>query len=200
MISSNRENIKDIVTANDSRRALRVKLLAARQSMLPDDKAARDGRIGARLLAFIDAQSPKLRSIALYLPIRGEPDLQFLFEGLMARGIELRVPVVVLKDAPLSFAFFTSHTVLKVGAYGILEPELTELVNDAPDLVVIPCVGFDGQNYRLGYGGGYYDRTLAGWMADGRTFKAVGVAYEHARTAFDIGVFDLPMDLVLTEG
>lgn len=188
-----------IVTANDARRALRAQLLAMRSSMSGADKTACDERIVARLLAYIDAQTPAPRRIALYLPIRGEPDVRFLFEMLNVRGIEVLLPVVVEKNAPLGFAVFDDKTELHVGAYGILEPDLSQLTDAAPDLVVVPCVGFDAHNYRLGYGGGYYDRTLAGWAAQGAAVKTVGVAYQYAQVVFEIHAYDLPLDEVLTD-
>jgi 5,10-methenyltetrahydrofolate synthetase len=86
---------------------------------------------------------------------------------------------------------------MKTGHHRIPEPASGQVVT--PDLLVIPCVGFDAQGYRLGYGGGYYDRTLAAWPAATRPVT-VGVAYEACRTdTLQREAHDIPLDLIITD-
>jgi len=68
-----------------------------------------------------------------------------------------------------------------------------------PELLLVPCVGFDADGYRLGYGGGYYDRTLAGWPGPTKPIT-VGVGYEACRTvALEREAHDIPLDMIVTE-
>lgn len=86
---------------------------------------------------------------------------------------------------------------MKIGHHRIPEPASNTLVT--PDLLFVPCVGFDADGYRLGYGGGYYDRTLAAWPAATRPVT-VGIAYEACRTeALAREAHDIPLDLVITD-
>lgn len=188
----------DIVTANEVRRALRAQLLNARQQVLADDKAVWDAKLCESLMAHLQALSPQPQCIALYWPIRGEPDLMPFAHAWLETGGDVVLPMVVEKHAPLKFGVYTLGTELKTGAYGIPEPDLLKLSTQVPDVVVIPCVGFNEANYRLGYGGGYYDRTLAAWRDAGAYVYSVGVAYGMAQVGFEQGGFDLPLDVILS--
>ena len=191
-------NDANIVTANEGRRALRTQLLNARQQIMADDKAALDASLCELLMRYVQNLSPQPQCIALYWPIRGEPDLMPWANQWLELGNEVLLPMVVEKHAPLKFGMYTLDTDLKTGAYGIPEPDLRQLSAQIPDVVVIPCVGFNGANDRLGYGGGYYDRTLAGWRDLGASVHSVGVAYGMAQVDFERGEFDVPLDVILS--
>ncbi len=101
-------------------------------------------------------------NIGVYLPIRSEPDLSACYAQWRAQGRRLALPVVTGKNEPLTFRVWEAGALLRTAAFGVQVPETDETV--VPDVLVIPCVGFrvlDGRPYRLGYGGGFYDRTLA---------------------------------------
>ncbi|EUC21008.1 5-formyltetrahydrofolate cyclo-ligase [Burkholderia sp. BT03] len=88
---------------------------------------------------------------------------------------------------------------MQVGAHRIHEPTSGEVIT--PDLLFVPCVGFDVDGYRLGYGGGYYDRTLATFRDAGKVPVTVGVAYEVCRAGtMQREVHDIPLNVVVTEG
>jgi 5-formyltetrahydrofolate cyclo-ligase len=171
---------------------LRKQLLAARKAMPPEEKAWRDRAIGERLLAWLDANPAA--SIGVYWPTQGEPDLTEVYPLLAARGIALALPVVVEREAPLVFHVWRPGDTLVTDAHGVMAPvDRSTLVK--PELLVVPCVGFDARGYRLGYGGGYYDRTLAVELPP----RTVGIAYAMCEAEFEAGTYDIGMDGVITE-
>lgn len=129
------------------------------------------------------------------MAVRGEPELLGLLRDLQARGVRTALPVVVSKGAPLQFLEWKSGGKLAHGVWRIPFPvDSPELV---PDIVIAPLVGFDGEGYRLGYGGGFFDRTLA---ALDRQPRAVGVGFSHALLPTIIPQpHDIPMSAVVTE-
>jgi 5-formyltetrahydrofolate cyclo-ligase family protein len=106
--------------------------------------------------------------------------------------------VVTGRNEPLTFRVWDAEAPLRTAAFGVQVPETDETV--VPDVLVIPCVGFqvlDGRPYRLGYGGGFYDRTLA--LPAFRTTGSVGVAYDQAETSsWAPDVWDMPLSMLLT--
>lgn len=112
--------------------------------------------------------------VSAYRPIFSELDPTPLMENLHARGVELCVPVIVENDRPLSFARWTPDMAMVTGAFGAEVPELIETVE--PTLLFAPMLSFDRRGYRLGYGGGFYDRTLERLRAL-RPTRAIGYAF-----------------------
>lgn len=171
---------------------LRKALLAARKAMPADEKAWRDKAIGEHLLAWL-ALNPAA-SIGVYWPTQGEPDLTGVYHTLGRRGIQLALPVVVARDAPLVFHVWRPGDALAADAHGVMAPvERGAVVT--PELLVVPCVGFDARGYRLGYGGGYYDRTLA----VERPPRTVGVAYAAYEAVFAVNAHDVRLGAMITD-
>lgn len=83
---------------------------------------------------------------------------------------------------------------MREGRYGIPVPDGTAAVT--PDALLIPCVGFSAEKFRLGYGGGFYDRTLA--ALPGKPV-AIGIGYEGCRIVLEPAAHDIPMDWIVTE-
>jgi 5-formyltetrahydrofolate cyclo-ligase len=171
---------------------LRKLLLAARKVLTPEERAWRDRAIGERLLAWLEANPAS--SIGAYWPHNGEPDLTPIYPELAARGIQLALPVVPRRHAPLKFYAWRPGDALVVDAHGVMAPVERERIIH-PELLLLPCVGFNAQRYRLGYGGGYYDRTLA----IERPPRTVGIAYAMGEAAFEADAHDVAMDWVVTE-
>ena len=184
--------------------ALRLALLAARRAIDPHTRAQWDARLCARVLAWYEGQLQELArmplagalapSLGVYWPLRGEPDLAAAYAALAVAGATLALPVVVARDAPLAFAAWTPGEAMTVDAMGVAVPAMLRLV-DAPALLLVPCLGFNAQGYRLGYGGGYYDRTLAAAPRP----RTAGVAYACMQAPFGAAAHDVALDAVLTE-
>jgi 5,10-methenyltetrahydrofolate synthetase len=197
-VSDDRKKRMSIVTINPSRSELRARLLAVRTQLPVAKRADLQTQLTAQLRQLMQAQIPAGACVAMYMPIRHEPDVTQLFEFLRAHNCTVVLPVVIAPNAPLVFAPFEGMDALQKGAYGVLEPASAP-INAAPDWLIAPCVGFNPQRYRLGYGGGYYDRTLEQWREQGHVVRTVGVAYEMFLCEFAAHAHDVALDVVVTE-
>ncbi len=175
------------------RKAERERLIAARLAISADVRATKAGRIAEGLDAAIGNVAGKL--ISLYWPFRGEPDLRGWMESVNERGGRTALPIVVDKDQPLIFRAYRHGDRLERGVWNIPIPAEGDPV--VPDVVISPIVGIDPEKYRLGYGGGFFDRTLA---ALPRKPLVIGIGYELQRipTIYP-QPHDIPMDVVVTE-
>jgi len=171
---------------------LRRQLLADRHAIREEVRRARDKAIGARVLAWWRANPAPM--LGVYWPIRGEPDLRQAYDELASLGARLALPMVDRRDAPLRFAAWQPGDVLVNDAFGVPVPQQAGAPVH-PDALLVPCVGFNAGHVRLGYGGGYYDRTLA---VNPRPL-AVGIAYASSLAAFPCEPHDIPLDEVITE-
>jgi 5,10-methenyltetrahydrofolate synthetase len=176
------------------RREQRQRLLALRIALPPEQRRAASQAITDRLLAAFPALQER-GVIAAYWPFKGEFDPRHALRHWRARGARVAMPVVVQKGAPLQFREWWPGAPMTRGLFDMPVPEGTEEL--IPQVLLIPPVGFDAQGYRLGYGGGFYDRTLAGLPA--ATLK-IGVAFELSRLP---GIrprpHDIRMDCIVTE-
>ena len=113
----------------------------------------------------------------------------------MDRGWRICVPTVVKADAPMTFRAWAADSAMTVDRHGIPIPADGAVL--IPDVVLLPLVAFDARGFRLGYGGGYFDRTLAGIAPRP---LAVGVGFELARVdSIRPQAHDIPLDAVVTE-
>ena len=133
-----------------------------------------------------------------FVPIRTEIDPMPLLAWLRATGRKSVLPIVGARDAPLVFRVWTPGDEMDVGSYGIEEPKASADRMD-PVVLLVPMLAFDRLGFRLGYGGGYYDRTLAALRARGK-ITAVGIAYSAQEVdAVPVGEYDQPLDWIVTE-
>lgn len=139
------------------------------------------------------------RVVSGFWSIRSEIDVRPLMLALSsATGATLALPVVVGRGQGLSFRRWQAGLPLVEGPFGTAHPADSEPVL-VPDLVLVPLLAFDRGRHRLGYGAGFYDRTLAGLRANG-SVTAVGIAYADQEVAeVPVGDHDERLDLVLTE-
>jgi 5,10-methenyltetrahydrofolate synthetase len=175
------------------RKAERKRLLAERLRLSPEERQSRNERIGRGLDRAVGDLGGRI--VGAYWPFRAEPDLRPWQASARERGALIALPVVIRKGWPLEFRIWSPGDPLERGAFGILVPSCGPSVE--PDIVIAPVVGFDGDNYRLGNGGGFFDRTLA---AMGRKPLAIGVGHAEARlqTIYP-QPHDVPMSLIVTD-
>lgn len=178
---------------NAHKDSLRRALHTRRRALDPQQKAAWDALIGERVLAWWRAQE-NLTTLGVYWPLRGEPDLSAAYAELAHAGVRLALPVVIRRDAPLAFAQWTLGEALVKDTMGVAVPSALRMM-DRPGALLVPCLGFNARGYRLGYGGGYYDRTLASIP---RPLTA-GVAYACLEADFASAPHDVALDRIITE-
>ena len=133
--------------------------------------------------------------VSVYWPFRGEPNLRPLMRRMVAAGKVVALPVVVQKRQPLEFRPWTPGCEMELGVWNIPIPDTKERVT--PRLVLSPVVGFDPQRYRLGYGGGFYDRTLAS-LHGPKTVIGLGYDCQAIDTIHPLP-HDISMDRIVTE-
>lgn len=136
--------------------------------------------------------------VSAFIPFGDEIDTRPLLSDLTARGFTTCVPVVVKLASALEFRQWAPEDTLVEGRWNIPVPPDTAPVLE-PDVLLVPLLAFDRRGYRLGYGGGFYDRTLEGLRAK-KPIVAVGVAYA-AQEVDEVvcGPYDQQLDWLLTE-
>ena len=175
------------------RKRTRGELIDARLS-IPEAQRREFTATIARLLEGMFAP-PCRGTVAFCWPYRGEVDVRFALRTLRERGATAALPVVVDKGSPLQFRSWRPGVAMVGGALGIPAPRDTAVV--VPDAALVPLVGFDDRGFRLGYGGGYFDRTLAALRPK---LLTVGVGYERTRLpTIHPQPHDIPMDFIVTE-
>ena len=175
------------------RKAQRAELIARRGAAAEAERKAWNERITAHLVAGFDI--PSEANIGFCWPYKGEFDARRAVRRWRENDVAAALPEVVDKKGPLQFRKWWPGAPMRLGVYDIPVPDGTQIV--VPDMAFVPMNGFDERGFRLGYGGGYFDRTLA---ADGRRMIAIGVSYEMLRlpTIYP-QPHDVPMDFVVTE-
>ncbi len=174
------------------RRGERERLIALRQALPADQRRRWAASIDAGLRALI-AELPGV--LGVYWPFRAEFDPRPLIDWAVAAGRGVALPVVVDKKGPLEYRAWRPGEKLVDGVWNIPVPEKRVAVT--PRVVLAPLVGFDRASYRLGYGGGYFDRTLA---ALSPRPLAIGVGFDmQLLETIHPQPFDMPMDLIVTE-
>jgi len=172
---------------------MRQYLISARLRRGPPERAAQAERVKRRLRQLVDLAACPV--IGIYWPVRGEIDVRDLALAHLARGGRIGLPVVVQPAAPVEFWSWTADAAMRPGVWNIPIPAVRLVLT--PQLLLVPLVGFDPAGYRLGYGGGYYDRTLA---ASNPQPRCIGLGCESARLA---SIYpqphDIPMHDIVTD-
>lgn len=175
------------------RKAERTRLYEHRRQTSQADRQTATTALTAHLRQVLAER--RYDTIAVYWPIRGEPDLRPLMAELVEAGKTVLLPVVLEKNAPLVFHPWHPGCEMVRGIWNILVPANGRRL--APQVVISPLVGLDEQLFRLGNGGGYYDRTLA--SLEVKPF-VIGAGFDFCRmkTIFPMP-WDIPMDVAATE-
>jgi 5-formyltetrahydrofolate cyclo-ligase len=196
------------------RRAWRQARRALMSGLSEPTKSAYSMAIALQLRALIARSG--VRKVAVYAPIFDEPDLNFLWPPLRESGVVFALPRVVAKGEPLEFAPWHEADSLAVSQFGVPEParNVPKIPLSDIEMMVMPCVGYWQSGHRLGYGGGFYDRTLALWRGEGHEGDdegvvapntvgprlAIGVAYSECElptSAIKLAT-DQPCDVIIT--
>ncbi|WP_112323033.1 5-formyltetrahydrofolate cyclo-ligase [Oceanibium sediminis] len=180
------------------RRAERSRLRAARQALTVQERAAIDLALAGHLRDLLETRFGALRGrgLSAYWPIKGEPDLRPLMSALHEAGVTIALPLVETRAAPLVFRRWSPQTKMVRGDWNIPVPP-PEAEALTPQITLAPLVGWDCAGYRLGYGGGYFDRTLAALSPRPFTI-GTGVQAARLKTIFP-QPHDIRLDAIVTE-
>ncbi len=147
----------------------------------------------------IRARRNEAHVVSGFYPIQSEIDGLFILKTLNAVQWRCALPVMNGENTHLAFKEWDLEEELKDGPFGTREPK-SDLLYVMPDVMLVPMLAFDEQGHRLGYGGGYYDRTLEIYRQKGHPFTAIGVAYEdQKRDRLPTSDHDQPLDIIVTE-
>ena len=176
---------------------LRRELRAARRALSDDERAARSAACIDRLVALLTPFPATV--IGGFSPLAGELELRPAFHRLLALGHTMALPRMQGETRPLVFHVYKEGDPLIIGGFRVAEPS-AEAPVVRPRVVLVPLLGFDRHGHRLGYGKGYYDRTLLNLRTDDPELLALGIGFalqEVTRVPTHAG--DQPVDAVFTE-
>lgn len=175
------------------RAALRREKIAARLALPAEQHGTHSVRILDRLGQLLQPRPPG--AIAFCWPVRAEVDCRALVADLIASGWQAAMPTVTKLNAPMQYRAWEPDAPMTSDPYGIPVPRTVQCLT--PDVLLLPLVACDQNGYRLGYGGGYFDRTLA---ANVPRPLAIGVGFEFAIVPnIYPGPHDIPLDIIVTE-
>jgi 5-formyltetrahydrofolate cyclo-ligase len=191
------DQVKEDDESRAFRAALRRERIAAREALGADEQAEKSKDIRAHLQQFLRSHGPA--TVAFYWPIRAEVDCRPLIDDLLLAGWRACLPVIVAPATAMIFRSWTPDTPMASGHHDIPTPETGNEV--VPNVVLLPVNAFDAKGYRLGYGGGYFDRTLAALATAGKTLPlVVGVTFSLAGVeTIRPHAQDIQMNAVVTE-
>ena len=175
------------------RAALRREKLAARLALDAARHSGLSAAIEGHLESLLDQHMPQ--TVAICAPVQGEFDARPLVTRLIAYGWRAAMPVVDTAAAPMAFRAWQADSPMTRDRHGIPIP--AERISASPDLILLPLVAFDARGYRLGYGGGYFDRTLAAMVLRPYT---IGIGFELARSeSIRPEKHDIALDVIVTD-
>jgi len=174
-------------------------LLAQRRALSQEQRKKWNEQIAQKTLQWCSdfpnnfPNKHRLTCVGIYNPIQAEPDLHAIYPALIAMNIILALPIAPKKDHPLVFVAWKPGEALMKDRYGVLIPTNTKAIV-RPEVLFIPCVGYNQRGFRLGYGGGFYDRTLATHPET----LAVGIAFKNCLCDLIESEHDIAMKCIIT--
>jgi len=186
------------VPASD-KKSLRELFLTERRKISPVVEQHYAAEIASKVLNNFDFKN---KVIAGYWPVHGEADIRPVLMHLSSGGHACALPVIAREDEPLIFRGWASTVKMVQGAHGIPVPDKNDpiAVTVEPDILLVPLVAYDRRGQRLGYGGGYYDRTIAALRAK-KTVEVVGIGFSVQKSVelLPVEPHDVMLDCVVTE-
>ena len=175
------------------RKALHKQCIAAREAMPTDEHARKSAALVQHLEHLLAQHAPGM--LAFYWPIRAEVDCRSLVKRLLANGWRACLPVIVDRNSAMAFREWTPDSAMVAGEYGI--PTVREGEAVTPKVLLMPVNAIDRAGYRLGYGGGYFDRTLAAMSPCPYT---IGVGFDLVKVeSISSEAHDCAVDTLVTE-
>jgi len=182
----------------DTKRMVRL-LAQEKRNVAAASAPTNSGDILASQLAELISSFPDTRTVSGFLPIADEIDILPSLRLLHSKSYKTCLPVVIAKNQPLVFRLWVEGDAIAEGPLKTRHP-LPSAPEVLPDVLLVPLLAFDLSGYRIGWGGGFYDRTLAKLHDQSLNVTAIGVAYEgQCRDDIPVGEFDVPMDYIATE-
>ena len=182
---------------------IRISLRAERAGMCAAARDNQSQKLCTHLtqwLPGLNGQETQPLIIAAYWPLTDEPDITPILYAMVQVGHTVVLPVVAQRSAPLEFHRWSPEVSMTAGNFGVMEPARTQALR--PDLLLVPTLGYTGQGDRLGYGGGYYDRTLAAMQNNQHTPLAIGIGWSEGLLTntypdYQPQIHDMPLHAVL---
>lgn len=174
---------------------LRKNFIRLRNSIDPQEQRKIDIEIQSRVLC--SREYSRADMLLTYISVENEPDTHGLIQAAFANGKKVAVPKCTENNG-MEFYFISSDKDLLKGSFGLFEPNIAKCIKAEPtekSLCVVPGLSFDASGFRLGRGGGYYDRFL-------KSFNGVSVGlcrYDFFRLSLPREPFDIPVDIIATE-
>jgi 5-formyltetrahydrofolate cyclo-ligase len=188
--------VSDTPDILEAKKALRARIKAWRAGLGADVQAHAAAAVAKRGLDFLEPR-PKGNVVSGFAPLADEFRVWPLLRRLNGEGFRLALPVMQGKGKPLVFRAWSPGDAMDSGVWGIAEPRADKAALE-PDILIVPLLAFDRRGWRLGYGGGFYDRTLKGLRAR-KAVVAVGLAHDEQEVdAVPHLDYDQRLDWVLT--
>lgn len=189
-----------MLSTKQEKELLRAELSAVRGALSKEQRAEADSRINARLSALVSYRFAPV--LLFYYPAHSEADVRPALRAALKAGRKVALPLCDKnKPGAMTFRLIRSEEELSPGKFGVMEPSETteqlpeELLKQKDAIAIVPALSFDKKGYRLGYGGGYYDRFLSYFAG-----TTVGICYASLlKEELPRGFFDRRVDLILTE-
>lgn len=183
---------------------IRMSLRAERAAMSLAERSEQSQKLCAYLTQYLpglDGSPSAHHIIAAFWPLADEPDITPILHALFKVGHTVVLPVVAQRAAPLEFHRWSPAASMSPGNFGVMEPARTQ--NLLPDILLVPTLGYTTQGGRLGYGGGYYDRTLAAMKNKLHKPLTIGIGWSeglltHKFPAYHPQAHDMPLHAVLS--
>ena len=182
----------------ENKRLLRQTAQNKRNEIATKASSESDNLLATRIVQLIQSFR-NVRTVSGFLSIGNEIETLPSLNALADAGYQTCLPVVLEKDSPLRFRAWAQGEPLESGPLKTRHP-ISDAPDVIPDILLVPLLAYDLRGYRLGWGGGFYDRTLGAYQSEDRSIIAVGIGYDDQKVdQVPVDAFDMAMDWIVTE-